>query len=320
MTIGVIFSVISAIVLNAGNLTQKHAFLSMPQVSTSASLMRTVMRSRVCMLGFVLCLVGLAFQILAFAHAPIPVVQSIFNAGIVLLVIVSRLKLGERLHAIEWAGIGIVVVSLSLIAVSLAGAEGSIGLVNAWWRVLSAAIPTLLVVTVILLIIRSRRHSGGFLFGLAAGLLYGAAALGTKGASTLVARQGLWHSIPNILTSVYPYVFLAFSALGMLIYQTGLQRARISVVGTMSDVICSTYLVAIGMVVFGESLPQDPATLALRLGGFVGVLLGTVLVALGGPGKAEDMPPIESDLGLGSILVSEVDSITGHTIDSIVGS
>ena len=50
------------------------------------------------------------------------------------------------------------------------------------------------------------------------------------------------------------------------------------------------------------------------------MLLGTVLVALGGPAKAEVMPPIESDLGLGSILVSEVDSITGHTIDSIVGS
>ena len=154
---GVIFSLLSAIVLNAGNLTQKHAFSSMPQVSDAAP----TSSGPWCdpgygCSGFVLCLVGLAFQILAFAHAPIPVVQSIFNAGIVLLIIVSRLKLGERLHSIEWAGIGIVLVSLTLIAVSLGGAEGSIGLVNAWWRVLSAAIPTLLVVIVIVMIIRSQ--------------------------------------------------------------------------------------------------------------------------------------------------------------------
>jgi multidrug transporter EmrE-like cation transporter len=319
VTLGVVFSVLAAVVLNIGNLTQKHAFSSIPQVS-GTNLVRAVLRSRVWMLGLMLCLLGLAFQIVAFAHAPLPVVQSIFNAGIVLLIVVSRLKLGERLHSIEWAGIGVVVVSLSLIAVSLGQSDGSIGLVDAWWRLLGAAVPTLLVVMVIVLIIRSRAHSRGFLFGLAAGLLYGAAALGTKGASTLVVRDGFWHSIPSIFTSVYPYVFLVFSGLGMVIYQSGLQRARISVVGTMSDVICSTYLVAIGMVVFGESLPQDPATLALRLGGFAGVLLGTVLVALGGPAGTEAMPPIESDLGLGPVLATEVDSITSRTIDSIVGS
>jgi hypothetical protein len=47
--------------------------------------------------------------------------------------------------------------------------------------------------------------------------------------------------------------------------------------------------------------------------------VGTVLVALGGPANAEIMPPMESDLGLGSVLVSEVESTTGQTIDSIVG-
>jgi hypothetical protein len=206
-----------------------------------------------------------------------------------------------------------------LIAISLGGSEGSIGLLDSWWRILIAAVPTLLVVLIIVMIIRSQTHYVGFLYGLAAGLLYGAAALGTKGASTIVAQEGLWHAIPNIVTSVYPYVFAVFAVFGMVIYQTGLQRARISVVGTMSDVICSTYLVGVGMVVFGESLPKDPVTLALRLGGFIGVLVGTVLVALGGPANSEIMPPMESDLGLGSVLVSEVESTTGHTIDSIVG-
>lgn len=72
------------------------------------------------------------------------------------------------------------------------------------------------------------------------------------------------------------------------------------------------------MIVFGASLPNDPVTLALRFGGFVGVVLGTVLVAAARPMTTESMPPIESDIGLGSVLVAEVDA-TGHSLDSVSG-
>ncbi len=321
MTAGIIFSLLSAVVLNIGNLIEKHAVDSLPEISIrrTGHLARTLLGSREWMLGFVLCLVGLGLQILAFALAPIPVVQSIFNAGIVLLIILSRLKLGERLQPLEWGGIAVVLTSLTLIAVTLGGNEGSIGLVDSGWRVLVALVPTLVVVVVVVLAIRSRIGAGGFLFGLVAGLLYGAAALGTKGASTLVVRHGVWPSIPFILSSIYPYVFIACSIVGMIAYQTGLQRHRISVVGSMSDAVCSTYLVAVGMVVFGAALPHDQVTLALRMGGFVGVVLGTVLVASARPTSTDAMPPIESDLGLGTVLLAEVEGVTGHSIDSVVG-
>jgi drug/metabolite transporter (DMT)-like permease len=320
VTAGVIFSLLSAVVLNIGNITEKHAIVSLPEISIrrTGHLLRTLLGSREWMLGFVLCLVGLGLQVLAFSLAPIPVVQSIFNAGIVLLIVVSRLKLSERLEPLEWTGIGIVVVALTLIAVTLGGDEGSIGLVDSGWRVLIALGPTLVVVLVAVVAIRSRLGAGAFLFGLVAGLLYGAAALGTKGASTLVVRHGLWPSIPFVFSSIYPYVFVACSVVGMIAYQTGLQRHRISVVGSMSDAVCSTYLVGVGMIVFGASLPNDPVTLALRFGGFVGVVLGTVLVAAARPMTTESMPPIESDIGLGSVLVAEVDA-TGHSLDSVSG-
>jgi hypothetical protein len=218
-------------------------------------------------------------------------------------------------------GIAIVVVSLMSISVSLTGALGPIGIGGSGLRVLLVALPSLAVVGIVVAAIRFGRGTSGYLYGVAAGLLYGVAALGTKGASTLVVRQGLLHSIPNILTSVYPYVFVLFSVLGMLIYQTGLQRSRISVVGSMTDVICSTYLVAIGMIIFDESIPRDITTLVLRLGGFAGVLLGSVLVAVGGrEGSSTHIPPMESDLGMGSVLVAEVNSITGHSVDGLFGN
>jgi drug/metabolite transporter (DMT)-like permease len=271
------------------------------------------------MLGFALCLVGVVLETMAFALAPIAVVQAIFNTGVVLLIVVSRMKLGERLHRNEWVGLAIVVVALISLSASLSGHKDVVGLSGSGPRVLLAVVPTFVVVGFIILVIRSGRGTRGFLYGAAAGLLYGAAALGTKGASTIVVRHGVVASVPTILTSVYPYVFLVFSALGMLIYQTGLQRFRIAVVGSMADVVASTYLVAVGMVVFSESLPKETTTLVLRLGGFAGVLIGSVLVAAGGRNeKVEVRPPIESDLGLGSVIVTELDALTGHPVDELV--
>jgi drug/metabolite transporter (DMT)-like permease len=321
MTAGIIFSLLAAVVLNAGNITQKHAITGIAASGPlrSGPLIGALLRSREWLIGFALCVVGVILQVLAFALAPIPVVQSIFNAGIVLLIVASRVKLGERLRRVEWAGIAVVVAALTLISASLGGSQGSIGLVDSGWRLLVAVGPTLVFVVVLLITIRLRIGSAGFLFGVAAGLLYGAAALGTKGASTQVVRHGVLPSVPYVLGSPYPYVFVAFSAFGMLVYQTGLQHHRISVVGSMSDVVCSTYLVAVGMVVFGESLPEDPVTLALRFGGFAGVLVGTLLVATGGPTADETMPPIESDLGLGPVLVAEVDGISRRSTKSVSG-
>jgi drug/metabolite transporter (DMT)-like permease len=321
MAAGVVFSLLAALTLNAGNLVQKHAVSALPAFSARRinHLIRTLVTSREWVAGFLLCLIGVALEIMAFALAPIAVVQSIFNAGVVLLVVFPRLKMGERLRRNEWIGLAIVVAALISLSASLTKSTNSVGLSGSGPRVLLAVGPTLVVVVLVVAAIRSSRGAHAFLYGSAAGLLYGAAALGTKGASTLLVRHGVVASVPRILTSVYPYVFLVLSALAMLIYQIGLQRFPISLVGSMSDVVASTYLVAVGMIVFDESLPKNTTTLSLRLGGFVGILLGSVLVATAGRrGGAETRPPIESDLGVGSVLLTELDAHLGHSMDELV--
>jgi len=317
MAAGIVFSLLAAVLMNTGNLVEKHAVTSMPQFSARRShhLVRALVTSPLWMIGFVLCLVGLVFQVMAFALAPIPVVQSIFNGGIVLLVMLSRLKLRERLNRAEWIGLGVVVASVTAVSVTLGGGR-AVGLGGSGFEVIVAALPTLAIVAMIVVIMQTSQTSMGFLYGVTAGLLYGAASLGTKGASTLVVRDGVISSIPHILSSTYPYVFMAFSVMGMLIYQMGLQRFRIAVVGSMSDVTCSTYVVVVGTIVFGEHLPQDPVMLALRLGGFIGVLGGSVLVAWGGrTGTDEPTLITEADLGLGPVLVAEASSLVNHLVD-----
>jgi multidrug transporter EmrE-like cation transporter len=320
---GVIFSFISAVLINSGNVVQKHSVGAMSELSArhSGRLIQTLASSRPWMIGFALCLAGVALQVLAFALAPISVVQSIFNAGIVGLVLFSRLKLGEQLQRLEWFGLGIVIVSLVSMSASLNDAAGAVGTGGTGLGVVVAVAPTILVTILVIAAIRTDRWNTGFLYGTVAGLLYGAAALGTKGASTLVDHYGVVAGIPHILTSLFPYIFIVCSVLGMLMYQTGLQRYRISVVGSMTDVVCSTYLVIVGSIVFGEHLPSDPVTLTLRLAGFVGVLVGSILVAVGSTSGGEDgetMMVTEADMGLGPVLAAEVASVTGHTADDLI--
>ena len=87
----------------------------------------------------------------------------------------------------------------------------------------------------------------------------------------------------------------------------------------MADVVASTYLVVVGMVVFHETLPKNGTALGLRLGGFAGVLLGSILVASGG--GETSIPPPESDLGLGTAFMPEIDLLGRHPTDrSLAGA
>ncbi len=317
MIAGIFFSVLAAVALNGGNVIQKHALNSLPGIAAEEArhLVRTLASSRLWLAGFVICLVGIGFQVMAFALAPLAVVQSIFSASIVLLIVLSRFRLHERLQAVEWAGITVVVISVIAISVTLGSAATSGGVANSPLRILVALIPTIILVMVLVAGIDEAQRSGAFRFGIAAGLLYGAAALGTKGASTLVAKYGVVPAISHIALSIYPYLFVAASILAMLIYQVGIQRFRITVVGALSDVVNSTYVVAIGTVVFSGSLPRGEVMLALRLGGFVGVLIGTLLIAAGGKSdKLGGLPVSESDVGLGPVLIGEAGIATVQPI------
>jgi multidrug transporter EmrE-like cation transporter len=318
MAAGIIFSLLAAVTLNSGNIVQKHALNALPEITVeqTSHLVRTLLSSRLWIGGFLLCLVGVGLQVLAFASAPIAVVQSIFSACIVLLIVLSRLRLGERLQRVEWAGLAVVVAAVIAISTTLTSSATSAGTAGATLSILVALTPTLLVVIVLVAGIHVAQSTGALRYGVAAGLLYGAAALGTKGASTFVERHGLLAGIPSIMTSMYPYIFIGFSGLGMLVYQMGIQRFRITIVGAMSDVVSSTYVVAVGTILFSESFPKEPVMFALRVGGFVGVLIGTLLVGLGGRGlTAADVPMSESDLGLGRVLVREVDSVVPKAVD-----
>src|SRR5699024_171794 len=114
--------------------------------------------------------------------------------------------------------------------------------------------------------------------GAAAGLAQGSAGLQGKGLGGLLVDHGLMDAIVPALSSPYPYLYALGWAVGIVLFQTSLQRSRASITAPVANVVGNVFTVVAGTVLFGESLPEDPVVAALRVGGFALTLVVVVLV------------------------------------------
>lgn len=276
MALGVVFSFLASICFNLSNLMEKRAVDGMTAISArrATHMLRMLCSSRLWMSGFVVGVVAVGFMVIGYALAPIAVVQSIFGAGLVVLVLASRLFLHEPMGRKEWIGLAVIVVAVVLVSVTL-GSSTSPGVHGSMVSVMVASAATTVLAVLVFVLLRRSSADPSAPFGVTAGLLYGVASLQTKSASVLLAHHGVLGSIPRILASPYPYVFGVTSVLGLLTFQSGLQRSRIAVVGPLTNIIASIYVVAVGMVVFSEPLPHSATLTVLRFCGFALVLVGS---------------------------------------------
>jgi drug/metabolite transporter (DMT)-like permease len=297
---GIILAVVATIVYNLGFILEKKALDRLPAIDARHlwQLVRTLFTAPVWLAGFAAICAGLGLQILVLSLEPLTVAQPLQASGVVVTIIFSRLVLHERLGRTELAcvaGIAVAVLLLSLSSVH--GAGGQPGTHASGAGIAAAAVPVCLAVPVICYgahraSARQHRYPGsGVSYGICAGLVYGVAGLALKALSAAVvphARSGL---LTAAVTSPYLYVMLAFSAVGMCLFQMALQRGRASIVMPISLVISTGYLVAVGSVLFHERLPAGPAPLAMRLaGGVTAVTVPVVLAVMSGRGAARSRP------------------------------
>jgi drug/metabolite transporter (DMT)-like permease len=296
--LGVGVTVASAVLYNLGFVLEKRGLGHLPDVHARrlVHLVRSVASSPLWLMGFVLMLFGLALQILALSLIPISIVQPIFVSGVVLLLVLSHLSLGEHLGRREWGGVGAVAVALLLISLSVDSRSDTAGTKGTIVGILITGVPTVAVALWLFggadrMEDGARSHLRAPLYGLASGLVYGVASLATKAVSSQLQTEGLVRGVPHVLASPYVYLLGASSAGGLLLFQTALQRCPASIVVPVSNVISSAYVVAAGTVLFGEHLPGQWWRLLLRVAGFVGVLAGMAVLA-GARTVSESYPPV----------------------------
>lgn len=295
MFYGIVLGLIATVLYNAGFVLEKRALRDLPPLSMRriGRLVRLLVTSKAWLTGFLVMGLGMACQVVVMSLVPLSVAQPIQLSGLALLVVFSSVFLGERTTQREWAGLG--VLALSLLMVCLSMEHAPLGVHAGTGEMLAVVAGTVLLgLAAFVSAVRSGSRAGrpipGLLYGAASGLLYGAAGLQTKGVSGFLAESG-HHFVGRTLSSPYPYLYLTLSGAGLLLFQTALQRGRASIVVPVSSVVGSVYTVLAGTVVFGEPLPQDPVRLVLRSAGFGAAI---VVVALMPRHDDEPEPAVSS--------------------------
>jgi multidrug transporter EmrE-like cation transporter len=264
------------------NLMEKRAVDLMTEITVRRPrhMLHALLTSRLWIVGFSVGVVAIGFLVISYSLAPTVIVQSTFGAGVVLLVLASRRYLGEHLTRKEHQGLAVIVVALVCVSTTI-GVKSSPSTIGSSMSVLVVSMLALAAAGLTFRVLMRTLKDPSVTFGITSGLLYGVATLQTKAVSVLIQRHGDLGAIPVILSSPYPYVFIVASILGLLTFQTGLQRCRIAVVGPVTNIVASIFVVAVGMAIFGEALPRNPLLTFMRILGFALVLVGSWILAVG---------------------------------------
>jgi drug/metabolite transporter (DMT)-like permease len=297
--LAVVVALLATIAYHLGLILEKRALARLPAIDArhAMRLLRILLTAPAWLAGFSLMLCGFGLQVVALTLAPVSVVQPVLGSGVVMLLVLSRIVLRERLGRVELACVLAMAAAIIVIALSAVGPAGHVGERASGLLLAAVAVPACLVA---LGLGASALRSGpsgrhrmpaiGVSYAVASGLLYGVATLALKALSGALAQHAVLGTslLLAVVSSPYPYVTVACSAVGMLIFQTGLQRCRVSIVGPVSNITGSIFFIVAGTWLFGERLPTDPVKLGLRLAGIV--VAAAVVVVL-------SRRPVSTDTG-----------------------
>ncbi|PRH76291.1 hypothetical protein C6N75_26420, partial [Streptomyces solincola] len=283
---GVAAALLANALYSAGFVLQKRALGRLPALSAGRPL-RTVLTlsaSPAWLAGSLALAAGFAAQLLVYRSLPIAAAQGIFVSGLVLLTLLSSAVLGERPSGRERHALPAVLLALLMVIASLPDGGAGVGRSAPWRTVLLVSLPTLAAAGWLYAAVdrRARRPhrmpTSGIGYGVAVGLLYGVSSLAVKGLSAAPYADGPAAAARALAGSPYPYLLLCTAAAGLVMSQTALQRCRATLIVPVCTTVACVFTAVLGSLAFGESLPDAPVPLALRLAGTA--LAISVLLAL----------------------------------------
>ena len=214
--------------------------------------------------AFLIGICGWALYIVALRLAPLSLVQAVSAGGLGLLAVLAQRAEGERLPLREWVGVGMVVLGLIFLSASLAG--GSSGSSSGSWIAVAAWFVVSAALAVVAIGPAAGRLAPGAGWGIAAGLIYAAADVGTKeavhGGALLLFAAPIW----------------AYHGLAFVLIQFSFQRGKALATAGLSSFFTNALPIAAGIAIFHEHTP--PGLLgALRYVAFGCVVAGAAAVA-----------------------------------------
>jgi hypothetical protein len=256
----------SSCALNVGYLLEHGAVGKLPPLTIRSPLtsLRRLLGSRRWVLGFAIESFGWALFVLALALAPLSLVQATAAGGIgILALLVSRVT-HVPLSPHERLGVVIAVAGLVLLGISLAGGHGEGG--GAGYLTVGLWIGASAVAALVSVQLLSGRIGAAPAYGVAAGLLFAAGDIATKGAVEAADSH-----------LAFVAALIAAYAFGTLVLQAGFQRGSALTTAGIATLLTNALPIVAGMTIFGEPLPEGWLG-AVRIAAFACVVVGAVFL------------------------------------------
>ncbi|OEJ54990.1 DMT family transporter [Streptomyces agglomeratus] len=286
MVWGVAAALLANVLYSTGFVLEKRALAGMPPLSAAqpgrALLLLAGRPLWIC--GATALALGFAAQLAVYRTLPIAAAQGLFLSGLVLLLVLSSVVLGERPSGRERRAVAVIGLALVMVVSSLYGSSEEISHSAPAGILLALCLPTLAAGLLLYAAAerrarrRHRQPTTGVAYAVAVGLLYGVSSLAIKGVSGHLDTSDLPGSVPALLASPYPYLLLVTGSSGLVLSQTALQRCRASLIVPVCSTVTCVFTIVSGTIAFSEPLPEDPLRLLLRIGGTALAL--TVLLTL----------------------------------------
>jgi drug/metabolite transporter (DMT)-like permease len=273
---GILLALACALATNIGFLYKHRGACAAPPVDIRHPLRTagSLFRVRLFALGMGIACFAWIFHVGALSLAPLSLVQAVLAGGMVLLAVMAERIFGLPIGRRQWLGLTATAVGLIMLGITLPATHGADSRFSPLALVCFEAG---LIAGGTLLIMGPRigapREHHGYMLGAAAGILFGVSDIGIKAISGLIGV----HGIEGFLTPALPVILVA-SVAAFYASAKGLQDGQavpvIAVTGTAANI---SGIVG-GIIVFGDPLAGNPASLAVQVMAFVLVLLAAWLM------------------------------------------
>jgi len=257
----------------AATLQQKGALEGGISAESLRSLLRLV-RSRWWLVGTMALLVGYVVQAIALDHGRLAIIQPLLVTTVVFALPLGYFLTQQEVGRREIVGAGVVVAGLALFAVFGAPSTGNDDAPNNEWAI---ALVVITAGSVVLVVLGRRGETPrtAALYGIAAGILFGASACLVK-----PTVETLDEGVAEVLTHWEFYGMAIAGIIAFVLQQaslsTGYLATSVATVSTANPIVSVT----IGVLLFDERLHEPTWRVLMALAGLALAMIGAVVISI----------------------------------------
>lgn len=280
-----IYTLIATFLFGIGATMQKHGMSTeFPKIQLKGLLrnlpkiIKTLFTNKLWLLGFLVGPIGGAFLFQAMSEGKISVIQPLMNVGMLVTVLTGVIILKERLRAMEWMAVFILIGGAVLLSIVPADITASEMRAVMLWSLVATVVGVGCLLSAILAfgnglltVEMVMATLAGFGFGLGVTLikvLTFEAGNHFGHFNVLETGQWLW-----ILKSPYFYAMLVMEIIGLSTFQGALSHGRVALVSPITTIASIVVPVIGGVIVFSESIGL------VQGAGIITVIVGTAMLA-----------------------------------------